>query len=219
MNERSFILHVTGCTFYFSKVKTVAMSPKTTPADKRAAILDATLKLLAAYGFHGFSMKRVADEAGVATGTVYLYFQDKEALIMALREEIFQRVAAHMFVGLTPEMAPFEQYRLICQNLWQFSTQNSDILLSKAQFDHLPPETLRVQNEDVRQHVQPLVTLFEQGKLNGILKPLPDEVLFSLGMEPYFALARQHLTRLVSLDEVCLEQTILASWDAIAIHT
>jgi TetR/AcrR family transcriptional repressor of multidrug resistance operon len=112
-------------------------------------------------------------------------------------------------------MLPFEQYQLICHNLWQFFIDYPEILLSKAQFDHLPPEALRNRRQDARQHVRPLVELFEQGRANGVIRQLPDEVLFCLGMEPYFALARQQLLGLVELDNACLEQIIEASWCAI----
>ena len=55
--------------------------------DKRERILDAALVLFNERGFHGTPMPMVAEQAGVAAGTIYRYFESKEALVNAL----FQR--------------------------------------------------------------------------------------------------------------------------------
>src|SRR6476661_8768456 len=53
-------------------------------ADKRAALLAAALRRIARTGLHDTPTAAVAREAGVAVGTLYLYFPSKEALINAL---------------------------------------------------------------------------------------------------------------------------------------
>lgn len=189
------------------------------PIDKRAAILQATLSLLASRGFHGFSMKQLADMAGVAAGTIYLYFRDKQDLILQLHDEILRRVAEAVFADYSPELDFRQQHRLMCRNIWHFFTANPEILLSKSQFDHLPPEALQERKEDVRNRVRPMVDMFERGKAAGIIKDLPEEVLFGLGMEPFFALGRQCHLGLVEVDEHCLERAIDAAWDGISVRS
>src|SRR5262245_29728301 len=58
-----------------------AAEPET---DKRELILDAALRLFAERTFAGCPVPLVAEEAGVATGTIYRYFPSKEALVNAL---------------------------------------------------------------------------------------------------------------------------------------
>jgi AcrR family transcriptional regulator len=53
-------------------------------AAKRRAILDAALDEFTARGFAAARMDDVAERAGVAKGTIYLYFKDKEALFQEL---------------------------------------------------------------------------------------------------------------------------------------
>jgi AcrR family transcriptional regulator len=53
-------------------------------AAKRQAILDAALDEFSARGFAAARMDDVAERAGVAKGTIYLYFKDKEALFQEL---------------------------------------------------------------------------------------------------------------------------------------
>src|SRR6476661_2644445 len=56
--------------------------------DKREAILAAALRLIARLGLHATPMSAVAKQAGVAAGTLYLYFPSKEAMINALYLEV-----------------------------------------------------------------------------------------------------------------------------------
>lgn len=52
--------------------------------DKHAAILDAAYELFGSGGFYETKMSEVAERAGIAKGTVYLYFKSKEELFMAV---------------------------------------------------------------------------------------------------------------------------------------
>ena len=49
--------------------------------DKRQAILTATMELIAEHGFHGAPALMIAKRADVATGSIYTYFENKDALI------------------------------------------------------------------------------------------------------------------------------------------
>src|SRR5438132_694837 len=53
-------------------------------AERRQAILDAALDEFAARGFAATRLDDVASRAGVAKGTIYLYFRDKESLFQEL---------------------------------------------------------------------------------------------------------------------------------------
>ena len=57
---------------------------KPDPATRRRAILDAALQVFTERGFTGARMEDVAARAGVAKGTLYLYFKDKAALFEGL---------------------------------------------------------------------------------------------------------------------------------------
>ena len=62
--------------------------------EKRVRILDAALKVFATRGFYNAKVSEVAREAGVADGTIYLYFESKDALLIALFEDRMQRLIA-----------------------------------------------------------------------------------------------------------------------------
>lgn len=62
--------------------------PDPTPAERRAQILDAAAAVFAAKGFHPTTIRDIAKHAKIADGTIYLYFENKAALLLA----VFQRM-------------------------------------------------------------------------------------------------------------------------------
>ena len=55
--------------------------------EKRQRILDAALRTFVRHGFYNAKVSEIAREAGVAHGTVYLYFKSKEHLLRTIFEE------------------------------------------------------------------------------------------------------------------------------------
>ena len=86
------------------------------PPDKRDRILDAATKVFAKRGFFSAQVADVAKRAGVAAGTVYLYFKSKDDLLLSLfdrtmRDAIAEGRAALQF--LNHAATPVERLRHI----------------------------------------------------------------------------------------------------------
>jgi TetR/AcrR family fatty acid metabolism transcriptional regulator len=71
------------------------------PRGKEELILDAAMRVFARHGYHGSSMASVAQEAGVAAGTIYLYFERKQDLLVTL----FQRDLGAYIARCRPALA------------------------------------------------------------------------------------------------------------------
>ena len=52
--------------------------------EKYNAIIDAAVKVIAENGYHNSQVSKIAKEAGVADGTIYLYFENKEDVLISL---------------------------------------------------------------------------------------------------------------------------------------
>lgn len=61
--------------------------PQPRRADKRVLITDAAVEVFAERGFHQARVSDIARRAGVADGTIYLYFKNKEDLLLSIFEE------------------------------------------------------------------------------------------------------------------------------------
>jgi len=66
------------------------------PAGKRERILEAAVKVFAAEGFYNAKVAQIAQEAGVADGTIYLYFKSKDDLLISLFEHRMEDINAHL---------------------------------------------------------------------------------------------------------------------------
>jgi TetR/AcrR family fatty acid metabolism transcriptional regulator len=82
--------------------------------DKRERILRAAVKVFAKNGFHATRVSEVAKAAGVADGTIYLYFKSKDELLVSLFEDRVERLLAFMREELPKaEGAPDKLRRVI----------------------------------------------------------------------------------------------------------
>src|ERR1700749_4916826 len=72
-------------------------------AGKRERILDAAVKVFAAEGFYNAKVSQIAQAAGVADGTIYLYFKSKDDLLIQLFEDRMERVNATLREALATE--------------------------------------------------------------------------------------------------------------------
>jgi TetR/AcrR family fatty acid metabolism transcriptional regulator len=71
-----------------------AADPRPPVADKREAILKAATQVFAQRGFFNAQVADVAKAAGVAAGTVYLYFRSKDDLLVSLFERTMKDAIA-----------------------------------------------------------------------------------------------------------------------------
>lgn len=88
-----------------------AESPPTpigTKAERtRRRLLDAALTLLEHHGYHDLKVTDVAKTAGVAAGVFYIYFKDKNALVLDLLDELSEANVEAVFGGPRAD-DPFE---------------------------------------------------------------------------------------------------------------
>src|SRR5690606_16805227 len=54
---------------------------------KYQQIIEAAVKVIAENGYHASQVSKIAKEAGVADGTIYLYFKNKEDVLVSVFEE------------------------------------------------------------------------------------------------------------------------------------
>jgi AcrR family transcriptional regulator len=67
----------------------VAIAPKEAV---REAILDATDRLLARYGYRKMTVEDIAVEAGIGKGSIYLHFSSKEEVVLSHIDRIVERL-------------------------------------------------------------------------------------------------------------------------------
>lgn len=84
--------------------------------DKRGRILDAAVRVVAEKGFFGATIAEIAREAGVADGTIYLYFRSKDDLLVSLVEDALARILAEARSRVAAAPSPLEALREFVRN-------------------------------------------------------------------------------------------------------
>ncbi|WP_077679285.1 TetR/AcrR family transcriptional regulator [Salinivibrio sp. MA440] len=185
--------------------------------DKRTQIFAATEQLIATRGLDKVSMHQVATQAQVAAGTIYRYFNDKEDLLRQLSMHLMMQCATHIQQGVKDEPTLKDQFERLWRNTWTMMLQRDHLLLSRDQFDALPRDD-QSQTQQEREAFSELYQVFQEGKRQKRFKPLDDEVLITLGLEPVFCLARKQVRGVITLDSYAIADAIQACWDAISLH-
>jgi TetR/AcrR family transcriptional regulator, repressor of fatR-cypB operon len=81
------------------------MTAKPKP-NKRDAILNAMLDVVAERGFHEAPMSLIAERSGASAGVIYHHFASKEAIIQALYERVRELKRASLLAGYPPDIRP-----------------------------------------------------------------------------------------------------------------
>lgn len=185
--------------------------------DKREAILQATLELVAEYGFHGAPCSLIAERAGVAAGTIYRYFENKDVLINELYLGVEVKINAVLLAGYTVEKPFRERFIHLVSSLLQFFISNPLEFRYVEQFHNSPygvafrRDRLLGQHEDCGIYCE----LFKQGVAQQVIKELPLPLLFDLAFGPIVSVARNHILGFVQLDDALIQRIAEACWDSL----
>jgi len=184
--------------------------------NKREAILKATLKMVNNHGFHAAPMSMISKQAGVSPGTIYLYFESKEALVNTLYAELKAKFAEKIFNGYNLDMSVSDGFRVIWHNVLTYKYNEPEEALFIEQCDNTPTISETNRHKGVLA-IQPLYDLWERGQREGIIKPFSRIMLFSFSLLPILYLVKESLKRNVSLSDIDIENAYNASWDAISL--
>ncbi|KIA88482.1 TetR/AcrR family transcriptional regulator [Kaistella jeonii] len=183
-------------------------------SDKRTALLNATLTLVNNHGFHNAPMSKIAQLAGVAPATIYLYFENKQDLVNKLYLEVKEDFSNCAFQGYTEDLSVKKGFELIWFNIANYKLNQIKEANFLSQCDNSPMIEEEIRVEGLK-NLQPLLNLWERGKKEGIIKPLSDFVLYAFTVYPLSFLLGMQEREIFTLSEEAKAETFKAAWDAI----
>lgn len=198
--------------FSFATRMNVQLSTETTA--KKRAIYESTLRLIKEFGFHGTPMSQIAQEAGVATGTIYHYFTSKDELIVELYHYTRERMQRVIFKDNDLGLPYPEQFAAVWMNLVKYYMQYPEVLSFLEQF-FSSPYVKDVYPED-RVCFQDEVSVFlKQGVQEGHIKPLDINIISAAYIGTVSATAKRNIHGRFALKEEDLKKMIAIIWDGI----
>ncbi|HEY3305145.1 MAG TPA: TetR/AcrR family transcriptional regulator [Candidatus Binatia bacterium] len=92
------------------------------------SLLEATRKVIAEEGFDAVTMERVGAEAGMTKGAIYLYFRNKDHLIMDAIEEMASEMLRKIQARVDPKAPPWERLCQTVQAQLDIMEEQTDLL-------------------------------------------------------------------------------------------
>ncbi len=158
---------------------TEARAPRTTKEEvlkdfRTGEIVQAARQVIAELGFADASMERIAQQAGVAKGTIYLYFRNKEELLAQVADHGFAELMERARAGTTRARgAEAKLAALLCAAL-EHSSRNAAIFRALQEHRQLSPEAPPLLAAKLEQNLEQLVSfvagVIERGTKSGELR-------------------------------------------------
>jgi AcrR family transcriptional regulator len=190
------------------------VTPKPLDQDKPEAILDAALELFVERGFHGTAVPLVAERAGVATGTLYHYFDSKEALVNALYRHWKGVIGARVIIGFPVDKPPREQFRIAWERMAEFVVAHPREFAFLELHHHrsyLDEQSLAMESQ-TRDFVTALV---KKAQSELALKAGDPAILMAVGLGAFIGVFREALEGRIALTRKSLMAAEQCVWEAI----
>ena len=181
---------------------------------KTKKIFKATLKLINYKGIPGLTMAAIAKEAGMATGTLYIYFKSKDELLNALYQTLRKEAIARFFEDVDPK----QPYKICLKKVWLNYLNNRQEhhqeSLFLEQYYHSPFITSeqKILAEEMK---SPVYKLIERGQQEQVIKAFDKKILFSAMLGFIRELVYEHFEGIYELNEKRIEEAFQISWDSI----
>lgn len=156
------------------------------PPDKQELILTAAQHVFATEGFHAARVDSIARLAGVAKGTIYLYFRSKEEILVALMENRFGRLRTLIRAGLEVNTgkeaanAFRESIRRIIAAHFQFYSEHKEfVAILYGQLGRIAQGMEEPAKRSAEDLSRMIAGVLARGVESGVLRPIDPHTLAS----------------------------------------
>lgn len=140
--------------------------------DKARAIMDAAVAVFAEQGYHQAQMARVARAAGVAGGTVYLYFRNKQDLLVSLFRDRLGRLIERCLAesaGLTDPVARLRAF--VAHHLGSLAADRDFAIVTQIELRQSDPDIRRAISAIMRDYFAVIDRIIADGQSSGAIRP------------------------------------------------
>jgi len=181
---------------------------------KIEAIYEATLKLVLETGFNGLKMADVARAANLGTGTLYIYFKNKEVLINELYYHLKKNKTLKMlevFDATDPFLVAFKKLWMNYVNISLAEPERMKFIEQYTHTSYLTRKT--IQQSD--QLLKPLEEFLDNGIKQGLIKRLPIQLLLSQLMGPINESVKLQYNQTLKMTSRLKEELFEMAWNSV----
>ncbi len=144
---------------------------KMSKEQKREVILDAAIRVFAEKGFHSSRISDVAKEAGVAEGTIYLYFKNKDDLLLSIFSKRVGAFVEDVRRAVASVTTPQEKLKTIVEK--HFSHLEGDPHLAQVIQIELRACSVFMRggvSPELKAYLEIIEEVLEEGKARGVFR-------------------------------------------------
>jgi TetR/AcrR family transcriptional regulator, multidrug resistance operon repressor len=165
---------------------------RTRDEQKEQTIRQKAIAMIVKQGFDGLSMQKLAKAADVSPATIYIYFKDRDDLIVQLWVDEMQKMAKATLEDFDPNMSFEEGLRLQWMNRARFCMENQQSIYFMEQIRHSPYDAICQKKMD-KTFLSAMNTFVNNAIKRKELVPLPLEVYWAMAYAPLYQLVKLHM--------------------------
>lgn len=144
---------------------------RTKATDKHQAILDAAVRVFARKGFFQSRVSEIAREAGVADGTIYLYFKNKDDLLISIFSVKMKEIISRFRDAIALERDAASRLRcLVRMHLAGFQSYPELAAVFQVELRQSSRFMREHDKEELRHYFDMIAEILEQGQREGMFR-------------------------------------------------
>ena len=159
---------------------------------KENAIRRKAMELIVNEGFDGLSMHKVAKAAKVSVATIYIYFKDREDLILNLCKQELSRMADATLQNFSPDMSFPKGLKIQWKNRAGYWMKNPVEAQFLERMRHSPYHDMVIKFQK-KDFLAAMYSFVENAIRNGELVNVPLEIFWSVAYAPLYQLVKFHM--------------------------
>ncbi|NHJ26028.1 MAG: TetR/AcrR family transcriptional regulator, partial [Candidatus Lokiarchaeota archaeon] len=180
---------------------------------KQDAIVRTVIRLVNDLGFSGFSISKIAEEAGVSPATIYIYFENKEDLFTKIYIDIRKRMSQEALKRVDNKKSIKTQFKSIWHDFIIYALEHIDHLVYREHFEQTSMmNNIHLEEFELFNHV---TNLFKQGITKNSIKDLPLSFLIAFAFVPIITLVKFNFEGRITMNEDLINQASEIAWNSI----
>jgi len=181
---------------------------------KQDAIIEAAIKLVNEIGFAASSVAKIAKEANVSPATLYIYYKNKEDLLVSTYVNIKKKLSDAALKDFNQSLPIRDILKKLWHNMFNYMSLHREYFKFADQFSNSPYNEL-VNKEEVEKYFEPMLRVIETGIEQKIIKDVNHDILAAFIFYPIMSLSNSRLCKGFDNNEINIDTAFTLAWDAI----
>ncbi len=162
---------------------------RTRDNSKEQLVRETAIEMMVKSGMEGFSMNKLAKACGISVATLYIYYKDRDDLIISIASDGGKLFSDALIKGFDPDASFEEGLRVQWKNRYRFMKEQPNLSMF---FDQLRSSSYQERFlAGFLQEFKQMMGKFMHNVINrGEIDKMPFETYWSIAFSPLYALAR-----------------------------